>query len=68
MFPHAPDYYVAGMLIHETGEWMGRFHLKPNELLEYAELDAQTVAEYEACLSMLHCQQVYSQWWNNIKN
>lgn len=64
---HNPIYYVAGMLIPETEEWMGRFHLKANEILQYAELDAQSVAEYEACMSMLHAQQVYMLWWDRVR-
>ena len=67
MIPHNPDYYVAGMLVHESGEWMGKFDLKPNELLEYAELDARTVAEYDACMCMLNSQQVYALWWDKVK-
>lgn len=68
MIPHAPNYYVAGMYSETTDEWMGKFHLKAKELLEFAEVDAQTVAEYEACMCMLSSQQMYEYWWERVKN
>lgn len=65
--PHIPAYYVAGMFSQTDDAWYGRFHLKANELLEYAELDAQTVAEYDACICMLAAQQVYEHWWKKVQ-
>lgn len=67
MITHAPTHYVAGMFIEDSGKWIGIESASADELFHFLEHGAQTVDEYEVCLSMLGAQQVYEHWWNKVQ-
>lgn len=65
---HAPDFYIAGIYIHQTNVWCGEFAASIDELFDYAQNDVRSVEEYTIVLDMVQAQQVYSLWWDRVRN
>jgi hypothetical protein len=48
--------------------WCGEFAASIDELFDYAQNDVRSVEEYTIVLDMVQAQQVYSLWWDRVRN
>jgi hypothetical protein len=65
---HEPTLYVGGVYLSELDEWRGEFYASQRELLDYAEHDVSTVAEFDIVMTMAIAQYEYEAWWRKIRN